>query len=526
MPVRSPSSRCGAAALAGVGAAVAFPPVDLPLVLPVAVAGLILAVPPRSEAPARVAALVGLCFGLALMALHVGWIRVIGWDVMIGLVLLEGAFYALLGVGVAVVRDLRAWPLWAAAVWVGVDSLRSTVPWGGFPWGKLAFATLDTPWAASVSLVGTAGTSFLVALVGAVLAWSVLHVRSRPVVAAAATAAVLLGTGSLGLAATQAPWTDDEPGGTLRVAAVQGDVPGAGMDAFAERRVVLDNHVEQTKRLADRVRAGSTPPPDLVLWPENSTDIDPYRDPTVFSDIQGAVDAVGVPVLVGGMIQGDEPSDVENQSIVWLPGTGPVDHYAKRHPVPFGEYIPMRDFLAQYFERLDQIPRDMVPGDEPGNLEVAGADLGVVICFEVAYDGLVRDVVRGGAEMLVVPTNNATYMDTGQVAQQFAISRLRALETDRPVAVVATNGLSGLIGPDGVVRERLPVKQPGVWEADVELSDTTTPAVRWSPYVRGALALTAIVALVAGLGRRRPGGSRPRSQTPARVQVPERDGQP
>jgi apolipoprotein N-acyltransferase len=431
------------------------------------------------------------------------------------------------------VRDLPGWPVWAAAVWVLVDTLRGSLPWGGFPWGTLAFATPDTPLAPTVAVVGTAGTSFLVALLGAVLAWSVTHLRARPGAAVAGALAVLLGVALTGAAAARGPWLDPagDPaaGDSVRVAAVQGDVPGAGLDAFSERRAVLDNHVTETLRLADRVRAGSTPQPDLVLWPENSTDIDPFDDPTVYSDIQGAVDAIGVPVLVGGMIEGEEPSDVANQSIVWLPDQGPVDHYSKRHPVPFGEYIPMRDFLAGYIERLDQIPRDMVPGTEVGNLEVAGTELGVVICFEVAYDGLVRDVVRGGAQLLVVPTNNATYMGTGQVEQQFAIARLRALETDRHVAVVATNGISGLVAPDGEVVERLSVREPGVWEATIALSESTTPAVRWSPAVRWVLVLAGALAVVGAVLRRRRGAARSRHPgTPAQpaLTAPDREERP
>ena len=535
--MRSTLFRSCVAAVAGIAAALAFPPVDLPYLLPIAVAAFLLAVPRTSRSRPRAAALVGLSFGLTFMALHVGWIHVIGVDVAIGLVLLEAVFFTLLGLGVQVVRDLPGWPVWAAAVWVVVDTLRANVPWGGFPWGTLAFATPDTPLAPTVAVVGTAGTSFLVALLGAVLAWSVTHVRTRPVAAAAGAVALLLGVTLAGAGAARGPWLDPattadltgSEGGSVRVAAVQGDVPGAGLDAFSERRAVLDNHVRETLRLADRVRAGTTPQPDLVLWPESSTDIDPFADPTVYSDIQGAVDAVGVPVLVGGMIDGEEPSDVKNQSIVWLPEQGPVDEYSKRHPVPFGEYIPMRDFLAGYIERLDQIPRDMVPGTEAGNLEVAGTDLGVVICFEVAYDGLVRDVVRGGAQMLVVPTNNATYMGTGQVEQQFAVARLRALETDRHVAVVATNGISGLVAPDGEVVERLPVREPGVWEATVALSESTTPAVRWSSAVLWALVLTGVVAVIAGaLQRRRTDGrSRsPREPDQPALTAPDREERP
>jgi apolipoprotein N-acyltransferase len=290
------------------------------------------------------------------------------------------------------------------------------------------------------------------------------------------------------------------------------------LDAFSERRAVLDNHVAATRALAGRVADGDAERPDFVLWPENSTDIDPFGDPTVHADIQGAVDAMGVPILVGAMVDGDEPGDVYNQGIVWAPGTGPGERYSKTHPVPFGEYIPMRDQLAKLFQRLDQIPRDMVPGTEPGVLDLAGTTIGDVICFEVAYDGLVHDVVDGGAEMLVVQTNNATYMGTGQVEQQFSIARLRAIETSRYVVVVATNGVSGIIAPDGSVVKRAPVRETVVLEEDVPLRTVLTPGTRIGRWVELALVVVAVVAvgLSVVVGRRTPA---PSSEQPTAPRV-------
>jgi len=268
------------------------------------------------------------------------------------------------------------------------------------------------------------------------------------------------------------------------------------MDAFAERRAVLNNHVNATKDLAERVARGEVPPPDLVIWPENSTDIDPFEDPTVMRDISDAVDTIGVPTLVGAMIRGPGPVDVENQGIVWLPGTGPTTSYSKMHPVPFGEYIPMRELLAKYFERLDQIPRDMVPGEEIGLLDLGATRIGDVICFEVIYDDLIRDVVDGGAKLLVVQTNNATYMGTGQVEQQFAIARLRALETRRYVAVAATNGVSAFVDPNGHVVERAPTRTQRVLVHDTPLLTELTPAVRFGVHLERGLAALGLLAIV------------------------------
>jgi apolipoprotein N-acyltransferase len=190
---------------------------------------------------------------------------------------------------------------------------------------------------------------------------------------------------------------------------------------------------------------------------------------------------------------------VRNQGIVWQPGAGPGQSYSKTKPVPFGEYIPHRAQLARLFERLDQIPRDMVPGTEPGVLDLGGTTVGDVICFEVAYDAVVHDVVEGGAELLVVQTNNATYMGTGQIEQQFAIARLRALETGRYVVVVATNGVSGILAPDGSVVERAPTRETAVLEADVPLRTGLTPAVRLSGWLERGLVLLAALAVSASI---------------------------
>ena len=483
------------AAVAGAAVALSFEPYALVALMPVGVAGLSLLL---QGLRARAGLVVGSVFGSAFMLVLLPWLQVIGTDAWIALAVLEGVFYGLLGAGAALAQRLPWWPVWTATLWVAVEALRSGFPFGGFPWGRLAFATADTPAAGLIAFVGPAGTTFAVALVGTSLAWAALAARRAPargVAAVVVPSALVLS--SQALAPGAAPGA--EPSRTVDVAAVQGDVPGEGMAAFAERRVVLENHVEATLELAEEIEAGSRPRPDLVVWPENSTDIDPFADSSVYADIQSAVDAVGVPVLVGAMVGGDDPRDVYNQGIVWLPGSGPSQTYSKTHPVPFGEYIPFRDVLAPYVERLDQIPRDMVPGDEPGLFTVGGSTVGDVICFEVAYDGLIRDVVGGGADLLVVQTNNATYMGTGQIEQQFAISRLRAIETNRYVVVAATNGVSGVIAPDGQVVERAPVKARAVLSSSLPVFGGQTLATRWGGAVEMFLSLGGAVSVSVAL---------------------------
>jgi apolipoprotein N-acyltransferase len=485
------------AALAGIGVAISFEPLALAYLLPGGVALLTLVL--RGTTAGR-GFWLGAVFGTTFMLVLLPWLQVIGADAWVLLSVVEGLFLGLVGLGTVLVQRLPWWPLWAATVWVAVEALRSSVPFGGFPWGRLAFATVDTPAAGLMAYVGAAGTTFVVALLGTSLAWAVVQVvAGAPVRGLAAVAAPALVVAAGGLTVPETPASAASADEAVIVAAVQGDVPGEGMNAFAERRAVLDNHVAATKELARRVEEGSVPAPDLVIWPENSTDIDPFTDPTVRADIQDAVDAVGVPVLVGAMVGGEDPSDVYNQGIVWEPGSGPGERYSKTHPVPFGEYIPLRDLFAPYIERLQQIPRDMVPGTEPGLLSMNGTTVGDVICFEIAYDDVVHAVVRGGAQLLVVQTNNATYMGTGQVEQQFAIARLRAMETRRHVVVAATNGVTGVIAPDGSVVERAPVRTRHVVTTAVPTSTVISPAIVLGPWVTAGLSLLAGAAALGGI---------------------------
>jgi apolipoprotein N-acyltransferase len=265
--------------------------------------------------------------------------------------------------------------------------------------------------------------------------------------------------------------------------------------------------VDATFGLAARVDAGTAPRPDLLVWPENSSDIDPYADPSAGAAVGAAARAVGVPLLMGAVVGDRADQGWFNRAIVWSSDGKPGRYYDKTHPVPFGEYIPLRSLLAPHIPALDQIPSDMVRGTHPGVLQVGPAKAGVLMCFEVAYDGLLRGLVDDGADVLVVPTNNATYTGTGQVEQQFAMSRLRAIETGRWVVVASTNGISGIVAPDGHVVERAPSKQRAVLEHPVGLITARTPAVVLGPWPELLLSGTAAVAVLVGLlvgYRRRP----------------------
>ena len=177
-----------------------------------------------------------------------------------------------------------------------------------------------------------------------------------------------------------------------------------------------------------------------------------------------------------------------NQGIVWDPLLGGGDRYTKHHPVPFGEYIPWRWLFGDHLAQLNQISRDMVSGTRVDPLDVAGTRVADAICFDVAYDdGLYAQLSRGG-QLVVVQTSNAMFIHTDQIDQQFAISRLRAIETHRYVVVAAINGITGVIAPDGSVVSSVPTQTENYVDSTVALFDVVTPAVRIGPWLGRACA--------------------------------------
>jgi apolipoprotein N-acyltransferase len=286
---------------------------------------------------------------------------------------------------------------------------------------------------------------------------------------------------------------------------IQGNVPRAGLDFNAQRRAVLDNHAERTIELAAAVADGREAQPDVVLWPENSSDIDPYLNEDAARVISRAAEAIQAPILVGAIVEGPGRF-ISNTAIVWDPEDGPGDTYVKRHPVPLAEYVPARSFFRFFSPYIDRVT-DQKAGEEVGVLDAGGATLGDLICFEVVYDGLVHDIVDRGAEYVVVQTNNATFGFTDESAQQLAMSRLRAVEFGRTVVVSATSGISAIVAPDGTVVRSSQLFTPAVFVEDIARRHSTTIALRlgalpeWGLTALGLAAL--VVAVRPGLLRRR-----------------------
>jgi apolipoprotein N-acyltransferase len=383
-------------------------------------------------------------------------------------------------------------------LWVTQEAFRDRAPFGGFPWGRLAFSQGDAPALRLAAYGGAPLVTFAVAAAGGALvalAWR-RWVLNRSVLVPAGgflivAAALIAGPAAVPVA---------HPGGpTKLVAIIQGNVPRLGLDFNEQRRAVLDNHVKATIALAAQVTDGKARRPDLVVWPENSSDIDPLRNADAAQEISAAAADIGAPILVGAVLQTDKPADIKNAGILWRPGTGPdlSQEYVKRHPVPFAEYMPLRPIARLVTDKVDLV-ENMLKGDHPGVIDTGPLTLGDVICFEVAYDGIVRDTVTGGAQVLAVQTNNATFNEA-EARQQMAMVRLRAVEHGRDALMVSTVGVSGFVDTDGSVHGATGFNTPATVVRVMRLGGPTTLATRlgqWPEWVGVVLALAALLGAV------------------------------
>lgn len=504
MPLRDPSRWWSAvlAVLGGLLTWTAFPDLGWWYAAAPGVALLFLAL--RRDS-ARWNALLGWLWGLAFFLPLLTWaddaVGVVPW---VALSVAEAGFVALFAAawswarrGEAVWRRASLQLVVFVVLWVAVEELRGAWPFGGFPWGRLAFSQADSPVLALARLGGAPLVSAVVAAAGAALALAWLAARRfalLPVLGRVGVAVALVLVGLL------VPMDTRAEDGTLKVAAVQGNVSEPGLHAFDNRREVLDNHLAGTHALLDRVEPGEL---DLVLWPENGTDIDPEVDADAAADIDAAARAVGAPLLVG-TIQYPESGGRYNTSLLWEPGVGPVASYSKQRPAPFAEYIPLRELVRPFSSAVDLVRHDMIAGTEPGVVPLDSARLGRVvtvgdvICFEIAYDGIVRESVREGAEVLVVQTNNASFGFSPESTQQLAMARLRAVELGRATVQVSTVGVSAVITPNGTVAQDTELFTPAQLVADLPLRRSLTPAAWLGAWPSGVVGVLAVVMTLAG----------------------------
>lgn len=500
---------------AGAVLGLAFAPVQVWLAVPLGLGAFTVFIAGRRV---RAAAGYGYLFGLGLCTVAISWLSGLGWWIAALLVLAMSGFFAAYGAGLRLVLRLPWWPVWAAGVWSLLELWYSHWPFGGFGWIRLGYTVLDTPFAGLLSLIGVPGLGFVVPLLVQLTVALVDAIRRRRAVGRALVVGVLAYSLAIGVALVPALAPAPPSQGTVTIGLVQGNVDGVNpLEPFGRARSVTNNHLSETVTLMAKARAGVVPSPDFVVWPENSTDIDPLIDDETNAVIRAAIGVTGTPILVGAVTDGPGPDERQTGGLWWGTDNQVTQRYYKRNLVPFGEFIPFRDVLLPRVPILALTGRQSVPGTRPGVFDVRLRDgrsivVGDAICFELAYDATIYDTVRNRAQVLVVQSNNASYNGTPQPEQQWTMTRARAIETGRDVVVATTSSVSGVIRADGTVVSKSRPWRAYSTAATLQLRGDLTPAVVIGPWLGVGFALVGAVAvLVATVGavagwRRRRGG--------------------
>ena len=417
--------------------------------------------------------LVGFIAGVSFYLIHIEWASLfLGPLPWTALSVLQALFFAVgaLAITLAYRWLPRVWPTLlgrlgllpavVAGLWTAREAWVSVWPYGGFAWGRVALSQSDSPFSSLFGWLGVSGVSFVMVLVVALVIEATLL---RPVGILGAVVAV--STIAVILVLPAWPTITD---GSMRVAAVQGNARAGYFDQRERGDNLRDQVAATIPLVGEKV--------DVVLWPEGGSDLDPLRSDYAAATFDYISNTLGAPLVAGAITErGDQ---VFNSSLLWKAGQGAVDYYDKKHPVPFGEYVPNRGFWRQFApDLIDLIGRDYTPGTTDAVFDINGILAGINICFDIADDQLMNEAVKQGAQIVFAQTNNADFGRTDESVQQLAIARIRAMELGRTVVNISTVGTSSIIAPDGTIIDQLEWYTAAAMVADVPLSSVTTPAV-------------------------------------------------
>ncbi len=365
----------------------------------------------------------------------------------------------------------------------------------------------------------TVGISFLVVLANAALAELLVAVLRRESVGGAATAGAL----ALSLvlvcvvgAAGYVKRRGGPRGPAVRTAVIQGSAHGELRPQQVnvpltreERQLTMATYGSLTEQVASDL-------PSLVVWPESVLPGAPDRDPAVAEWVTRSARECNAWLLAGGPHY-DERGRLYNSAYLYAPSGHRVARYDKVHLVPFGEYVPARDWLP-FLDRYNVRDVDFSAAHVHRLLQTEAMTLGPMICFESIFPRISWQHTRRGAQVLVVITNDAWFGRTAAAAQHRQIAVLRAVETNRWVLRAASAGISSIIAPDGRI-----VAEAGLFErksllADIALASRHERAPALGPRLPWVFVCMSIAYLVmlAALPRIRPSVPASRRRTPRR----------
>ncbi|MDA2979494.1 MAG: apolipoprotein N-acyltransferase [Actinomycetota bacterium] len=441
----------------------------------------------RGVEKASVAVMLSFGWGALFFGLLLTWLIGLGLVAWIPVWVLMGSFTAAYGFVLWVFRLWAPWRWWAIAIggWVLMEFLRGRFPFGGFPWGDIGYPVAGLPGAVgSVQWIGPSGWTTLVVAVAAGLA-IVIERRTEWKMAVDSTVVIVLVMIAGGL------FAPSPSAQVWRTAIVQGGSPCPQSHCQNENQRIYESHLELTKSIPEDTV-------EFVVWPENSAggQFDPETNETVRTAIAEQARRLDAYMLISGTRTVGQ-SEFVNFNIVYSPEGVKIGEYRKRHPVPFGEYVPLRGLLG-FIPQLDQVPRDMVSGTEPVVFATEQGVLGSVISFEGAFARSMRSIARAGAESMVIATNEASFGDSAASDQLIGLARVNAAAVGLDTALGAITGKSTFITGAGSVGPRTDLFEEVVQYGSLQFRfGDQTVWVRFGDWmallaVLGAVAVTAL----------------------------------
>jgi len=437
-----------------------------------------------------------------------GWMYLgMGWMVQLtipGYIVAAAIFAAFHGVAAIIVSPN------AALRWVGrpaahtlVEALRMSFPFGGVPLATIGIGQVAGPIGGVARVGGVILMTWIVFQVSMAIPAAVERLRSSetrdpaamPAFAASGVALIIVFT-----AVTVAP-TGSATGQTLDIAAVQGGGEQGTRALDVPSIIVTNRHLEATASIPTELGDEL----DLVFWPENTIDVDEvggFATSDIAAQIADEAARLDTPISVG--LTEDMPGNrYTNAQVIILPTGEITSRYDKVRRVPFGEYVPLRSILERITSAVDVVG-DAVAGTEPAVIELpTGERFATVISWEVFFGGRAREGVKLGGDLILNPTNGASYTGTIVQTQQIASSRLRAIETGRWVVQAAPTGFTAFIDDAGKVRQRSDQREQIVLYDTAELRSGNTwyTSIGDGPYIVALLVILGGVIVWSNRGR-------------------------
>lgn len=464
------------ACLSGVVLSGSFAPFNWWFLLPVAIAMFL-----YSVTKTRRPFLATFVFAVVFNFLTLKWTGIfVGLLPVLFLVLLQSIFYLPLGfISYKRNRYSRIWLIWP--VLIIADQIRSIFPFAGFGWNRLGFSQADAPYLQLASYFGDTSLISLGVLLGIALylLWARAQLFSIAIIFMITSLCILLPTPMLGQ-------------GSLKVLGVQGNVPKLGLDFNSRAEEVFNYHLNQTNQVLEN----SHIKPELIVWPENSVDVDPFKNPQIGEKISKLASQTSSPVIVGAVLSTSKGP--KNVSLMWDQEGVFASQYTKRVLTPFGEYIPLRS-LAAFVSPAASDVTNFIPGKSVVRHTFNNVVVAPVICYEIINDDAVASIAKD-SNLIIVQTNNATFADSGQSLQQLNISRIRAVENGRWIITVSTTGVSAIVDNYGFIVQRTKQNEASFVYGQVMLNSQETLANRlgnWSDTI------CIIMSILTYMGKRR-----------------------